>query len=135
MAVSAADEHVLAETPWRYRIVRRGDRFLYDLHVESGFASWDEEHPLTRDEAEALLAAPRRAMLLFAALHPIHQSRSTPEPGLTGRIALAPRDEAEASLDELDRHHNGACSNLLRILLGRPERSPRMGWFEGEGAP
>ena len=121
---------VRVSRPWHYRLIEAEDGGIFDLHIESGFASWSEDHTLSSGQLASLLRDPARADLLYAALHPIRQGEMSIPNDMIDRIALGARDEVVAALGDLDARFNGACSNLLRILRGRPDRTWFGGWFE-----
>ena len=122
---------VRAVRPWRYRLIETEDGGVLDLHVESGHANWDEEHPLGPKALEALADDPVRADLLFAALHAVRQGRERVPADLIDLVALGDEGDVSRRLDAIDRARKGACSNMMRILRGRPERTWFGGWFGG----
>ena len=126
---------ILRRKPYAPLVIERDGALIYYLFVESGFASFFVEFPLSHEHYQVLSEDEERYYFLFSALHhpfQLAQTRLSAEEVTRyfSLILLAGKAEVEAFLTEKDRESKGAISNLVHLFLDRNDREMREGkWF------
>ena len=124
------DHERLSLDPWGLIVERRGEAFVLNMNVESGFTNWERSFPLSRDQAETFASDPARRAALQDVLHPLLQvePRKPPPPGLLERIvataASTPLDGLDARLRALVPDARAALAPPPASTVVRPPAQP-----------
>ena len=135
MSQDNGKQYVFKEKSWEPVVLAEEDTLIYSMPVACGFIHKFFRFQISLEELHILKVDEERRYFLYAILHHRYQSRPSSNTLQSDhhfkQILFGRKNEVENMLSLQDVESNGAVSNLVRVYMGRDQKSMMAGrWFQ-----